>query len=199
MFALANISPLTWAFCSRAGGAPIYQRSTGAPRYTPECLNPLGAEKTETLSAMTILATRVSVRVAVQSPQRLLRDTLAACLAIRPDVTVVGRVAEADEVSGLCELSSPDVVILDAGRQVGEMAGRVRTLVGRFPELNVIVVYREASGEDLAAACQAGVSSLVPESHGLAAVLAQVRRRRAQARPGGPAQPRPPGPDRPGT
>ena len=129
---------------------------------------------------MTMLTARVSVRVAVQSSQRLLRDTLAACLAIRPDVTVVGRVAEADEVSGLCELSGPDVVILDAGRQVGEMAGRVRALVRRVPELNVIVVYRDASEEDLAAACRAGVSSLVPESHGLAAVLAQVRRRKAR-------------------
>src|SRR5215831_17552789 len=99
---------------------------------------------------MSMLAARVAIRVAVQSSQRLLRDTLAACLAIRPDVTVVGRVAEADDVLDLCELSSPDVVILDAGRRLGEMAGR------------------------------AGVSSLVPESHGLAAVLAQVRRRRAR-------------------
>ena len=129
---------------------------------------------------MSTLAARVTVRVAVQSSQRLLRDTLAACLAIRPDVTVVGRVAAADEVVDLCELSSPDVVIMDAGRLLGEMAGRVRALVRRFPELNVILIYREASEEDLAAACRAGVSSLVPESHGLAAVLAQVRRRRAR-------------------
>ena len=73
---------------------------------------------------MSVLTAGVAVRVAVQSSQRLLRDTLAACLAIRPDVTVVGRVAEADDVLDLCELSSPDVVILDAGRLLGEMAGR---------------------------------------------------------------------------
>jgi DNA-binding NarL/FixJ family response regulator len=60
------------------------------------------------------------------------------------------------------------------------MAGRAGSLVRRFPELNVIVIYREAAEEDLAAACRAGVCSLVPESHGLAAVLAQVRRRRAR-------------------
>jgi DNA-binding NarL/FixJ family response regulator len=129
---------------------------------------------------MSVLAAGVAVRVAVQSSQRLLRDTLAVCLAIRPDVTVVGRVAEADDVPDLCELSSPDVVILDAGRLLGEMAGRVGSLMRRFPDLNVIVIYREAAEEDLAAACRAGVSSLVPESHGLAAVLAQVRRRRAR-------------------
>jgi two-component system, NarL family, nitrate/nitrite response regulator NarL len=129
---------------------------------------------------MSVPITNVTLRVAVHSPQRLLRDTLAACLAIRPDVTVVGRVAEADGVLALCRLCRPDVVILDAGLRLGEMAARARALVRRFPELNVIVVYREASEEDLAAACQAGVSSLVPESHGLAAVLALVRRRKAR-------------------
>jgi DNA-binding NarL/FixJ family response regulator len=92
----------------------------------------------------------------------------------------VGRVAEADGVLALCRLCRPDVVILDAGLRLGEMAARARALLRRFPELNVIVVYREASEEDLAAACQAGVSSLVPESHGLAAVLAMVRRRKAR-------------------
>jgi DNA-binding NarL/FixJ family response regulator len=129
---------------------------------------------------MTVPLTNVRLRVAVHSPQRLLRDTLAACLSIRPDVTVVGRVAEADGVIALCRLCRPDVVILDAGLRLGEMASRARALLRRFPELNVIVVYREASEEDLAAACQAGVSSLVPESHGLAAVLALVRRRKAR-------------------
>jgi len=50
----------------------------------------------------------------------------------------------------------------------------------RPPQLNVILIYRDASEEDLAAACRAGASSLIPESHGLAAVLAQVRRRKAR-------------------
>ena len=40
----------------------------------------------------------------------------------------------------------------------------------------MIVTYRDASERALAAACRAGVASLVPESHGLAAVLALLRR-----------------------
>src|SRR5260370_4901651 len=123
---------------------------------------------------MSVPIRNVTLRVAVHSPQRLLRDTLAACLAIRPDVTVVGRVAEADGVLALCRLCRPDVVILDAGLLLGEMASRARALVRRFRELNVIVLYREASEEDLAAASLAGVSSLAPESLGLAAVLTLV-------------------------
>ncbi len=126
----------------------------------------------------------VTVQVAVQSSSRLLRDTLSSCLSGRPDVTVVGTVAEPERMPALCELRRPDVVIFDAGRRVGEICPPVDTLVKRFPELNVIVTYREADEEDLSAACRAGVSSLVPESHGLEAVLALLRRKRGRhARP----------------
>ncbi len=125
---------------------------------------------------MSVPAARVTVRVAVQSPRRLLRDTLAACLAVRPEITVIGKVAEPGDIFALCELRRPDVVILDAGVRLGEMAARVRTLLRHFPGLNVITMYREASEQDLAAACRAGVASLLPESHGLAAVLALVKR-----------------------
>jgi len=54
----------------------------------------------------------------------------------------------------------------------------VAALTLRFPELNVIVTYREASEVDVAVAHHAGVASLVPESDGLAAVLALLWRGR---------------------
>jgi DNA-binding NarL/FixJ family response regulator len=126
----------------------------------------------------------VTVQVAVQSPSRLLRDTLSSCLSVRPDVTVVGTVAEPERMPALCELRRPDVVIFDAGRRVIDICRPVDKLVKSFPELNVIVTYREADEEDLSAACRAGVSSLVPESHGLEALLAVLRRKRGRhARP----------------
>src|SRR5215472_15917172 len=137
---------------------------------------------------MTAPPARVTVQVAVQSSRRLLRDTLSACLAVRPDITVVGKVAEPDAIFELCELRHPDVVFLDAGARLREFSERVAVLTRRFPELNMIVTYREASEQDLAAACRAGVSSLVPESKGLSAVLALLRRsrgRHAKDSPGG--------------
>jgi two-component system, NarL family, nitrate/nitrite response regulator NarL len=124
------------------------------------------------------------VQVAVQSPSRLFRDALSSCLAVRPDVTVVGTVADPDRMPALCELRQPDVVIFDAGPRLNEICRPVDRLMRRFPELNVIATYRDAAAEDLSAACRAGVASLVPESHGLEAVLAVVRRRRGRhARP----------------
>jgi two-component system, NarL family, nitrate/nitrite response regulator NarL len=125
---------------------------------------------------MTAAPPRVTVRVAVQSSRRLLRDALATCLAARPDVTVVGRVAEPEELPVLCELVRPDTVILDAGPRLGEFAARADNLLQHFPGLNVIVIYRDASEPDLMLACRAGVTSFVPESHGLAGVQALLGR-----------------------
>jgi DNA-binding NarL/FixJ family response regulator len=126
------------------------------------------------------VAARATIRVAVQSSRRLLRDALSTCLAVRPDVTVVGKVEDPDAIFEVCELRRPDVVILDAGPRLGEIAGWAAALTRRFPELNVIATYRDASEQDLAAACRAGVGALVPESHGLAAVVALLRRRRGR-------------------
>jgi two-component system, NarL family, nitrate/nitrite response regulator NarL len=125
---------------------------------------------------MTAAPPRVTVRVAVQSSRRLLRDALAMCLAARPDVTVVGKVAQPEELPALCELGSPDTVILDAGRRLSEFAVLADNLLQRFPGLNVIIIYRDAAEPDLTAACRAGVTALVPESHGLAGVVALLRR-----------------------
>jgi DNA-binding NarL/FixJ family response regulator len=120
------------------------------------------------------------VQVAVQSSSRLFRDTLSSSLSVRPDVSVVGTVAEPDRMSTLCELRRPDAVIFDAGERLSEICRPVNGLMQRFPELNVIVTYRDATHEDLSAACKAGVSSLVPESHGLEAMLTMLRRRRGR-------------------
>jgi two-component system, NarL family, nitrate/nitrite response regulator NarL len=120
------------------------------------------------------------VQVAVQSQSRLFRDTLSSCLAARADVTVVGTVAEPDRMSALCELRQPDVVIFDAGSRLREICRAVNGLMQRFPDLNVVVTYRDAAEEDLSAACRAGVTSLIPESHGLEAMLAVLRHRRGR-------------------
>jgi two-component system, NarL family, nitrate/nitrite response regulator NarL len=95
-------------------------------------------------------------------------------------VAVIGTVEEPDRMPALCELRRPDAVIFDAGSRLHETCRPVNKLMQRFPELNVIVTYRDAAEDALTAACRAGVSSLVPESHGLEAVLAVLRRKRGR-------------------
>jgi DNA-binding NarL/FixJ family response regulator len=134
---------------------------------------------------MTADPPRATVRVVVQSSQRLLRDTLATCLGTLTDLVVVGKVAEPDELPSLCELARPDAVILDAGQRLSEFALLAGSLRQRYPGLNVIVTYRDASEQDLALAFRAGVTSVVPESHGLPALLVLLRRGTAPPAPAG--------------
>jgi two-component system, NarL family, nitrate/nitrite response regulator NarL len=131
---------------------------------------------------MAALPARV-VQVAVQSHSRLFRDTLRSSLSAQADVTVVGTVAEPDRMSALCELRQPDAVIFDAGPRLREVCRPVDGLMQRFPDLNVIATYRDAAEQDLSAACRAGVTSLIPESHGLEAMLSALRRGRPAAGP----------------
>ncbi len=120
------------------------------------------------------------VQVALQSPSRLFRDTLSSSLSARSDLTVVGTVAEPDKMPALCELRRPDAVIFDAGSRLTEICRPVDKLMQQFPDLNVIATYRDAAEADLSAACRAGVSSLVPEAHGLEAMLTVLRRKRGR-------------------
>jgi two-component system, NarL family, nitrate/nitrite response regulator NarL len=122
------------------------------------------------------------VRVAVQSHSRLFRDTLSRSLSARPDLTVVGTVAEPERLPALCALRQPDAVIFDAGPHLREICRAVKMLMQRFPDLNVVVTFRDAAEEDLAAACRAGVTSLIPESHGFETMLAALRRSRGLQR-----------------
>ena len=108
---------------------------------------------------MTAAPPRVTARVVVQSSRRLLRDTLATCLAARPDLAVVGKVAAPEEIPALCELGRPDTVILDAGLRLSEFAAFAGNLLRHFPGLNVIVIYRDASERDLTLACRAGMTT----------------------------------------
>src|SRR5262249_5876409 len=141
---------LAGAPSSAKGDSPAVSSAIAVDSSSKQQL--LGAEITEPLAAMVAMHTRVTVRVAVQSPRRLLRDALAACLAVRPDVSVVGRVAEPDAILALCELRRPDVVILDAGQRLGDMAGRGGAPGGRLPGPKVIRTYPRASGTGGAAA-----------------------------------------------
>jgi DNA-binding NarL/FixJ family response regulator len=125
---------------------------------------------------MTAIPPRGTVRVAVQSSRRLLRDTLAMSLAAQPDIAVVGKVAEPADLSTLCELNRPDIVILDAGPRLTEYAVLTDNLLQDFPGLQVIEIYQDASERELTLACRARGTSLIPESDGLAGVLAELRR-----------------------
>jgi DNA-binding NarL/FixJ family response regulator len=116
------------------------------------------------------------IRVALRSPRRLFRDALAGCLEARPEYTVVGSVADLDDLPMLCELQHPDVVLVDVGAGIGTDSSVVDRLKDCVDRARLVVVYERLSSAELGALWQLGVDTLLPCSHGLDALLVVLQR-----------------------
>lgn len=112
-----------------------------------------------------------AARVGIQSADRLRRETLGGYLGTLPHFTVVGRVARLEEVVSLCALERPDVVLLDAGRDVQSAVAGCRAIRDRCPDVRMAVTYDQLTPQELTALRGAGVDAVVPYAHGLGAVV----------------------------
>jgi two-component system nitrate/nitrite response regulator NarL len=116
-----------------------------------------------------------ALRVAIRSDRRLFRDSLAACLAGEPHLTVVGHVAEPAELVSLYDLCHPDVVLYDLGSGVTQSLTALPTVRQQCRRAHLVVVYDRLSSADLAVAWQGGADTLVPASHGLDALVVVLK------------------------
>jgi len=86
------------------------------------------------------VSTRATIRVAVQSSRRLLRDALSTCLAVRPDVTVVGKVEEPDAIFDqfmhFGHESIDDDVVLGRRLERPDIGHPIRTGLDHFHQLH---------------------------------------------------------------
>jgi two-component system nitrate/nitrite response regulator NarL len=117
------------------------------------------------------------IRLAVQSHRRLVRDALAAYLAGRAEFQVVGRTANVADLYPLCLLRRPDVVVVDAGPLTTDLVEVLRALRVAFPAMEIVVAYSDLTPAATHAAIGAGLTALVPATHGLDALLTMLRRR----------------------
>jgi DNA-binding NarL/FixJ family response regulator len=115
-------------------------------------------------------------RIGIQSADRLRRESLAGYLDTLPHFTVVGRVARYEHVVSLCALERPAIVLLDAGRDVHDAVAGCRLIRDRCPDVCLAVTYERLTPPELSALRVAGVDALVPYGHGLAAVVAVLRK-----------------------
>jgi two-component system nitrate/nitrite response regulator NarL len=118
-----------------------------------------------------------SIRLAIQSHRRLIRETLAAYLASRPGFTVVGQTASLDSLSALCALRRPEVALVDSDRLTTETIESLRQLRLSCPGTDAVVAYTDPCPDVMDAARNAGITALVPCSQGLDAVVRMLRQR----------------------
>lgn len=116
--------------------------------------------------------------VVVHCPRRLVRDALVAWLN-RAAFRVVGQVADLAALPHLCGLRRPDVVIVDAGSDVGVTVRPLAELRARFRRTRIVVIYDEVPPATLADAQRSGLDTLVPSSMDLESLLVLLRRQGA--------------------
>lgn len=116
-------------------------------------------------------------RLVVQSDRRLVREALAAFLSASRGFTVVGHTDSDPGLFRLCTLGRPDVCLIDVETTSPRTIRTLREIRRSFPAIDLVVVYASLSLELLADAVRAGVTSFVPSSRGLDAVLQLLRQR----------------------
>jgi DNA-binding NarL/FixJ family response regulator len=128
-------------------------------------------------------------RLVVQSDRRLVREALAAYFAGAQGFTVVGHTDTPHGLRTLCALGRPDVCLVDVETLTARTVRTLREIRTSFPAVDLVVAYTGLSLELLAEAVRAGVTSFVPSSRGLDAVLKLLRQRVRRAHLSLPAPP----------
>lgn len=121
-------------------------------------------------------------RLVLQSDRRLVREALAAYFSNGRGFTVVGHTDSAHGLHTLCALGRPDVCLIDVETLNPRIVRMLRDIRTSFPAIDLVVAYTGLSLELLAEAVRAGVTSFVPSSRGLDAVLRLLRQRVRRAR-----------------
>jgi DNA-binding NarL/FixJ family response regulator len=127
------------------------------------------------------------IRIALQSPRRMMREALAGCLRASGEFAVVGHTGSLTELGVVCVLRRPDLALVDLHcplSLVTDALDAVRALRERCPELRVIGLYEGWTVDVLCAARQAGVDAVTPASKGLDALLVLLREHAVRRQPG---------------
>ena len=118
-----------------------------------------------------------AIRVAIRSDRRLFRDALTASLLDGLRFTVVGHVAGTGDLLALCRLCRPDVVLFDLGSHPDDGLQALEALRHQQPGTQLIVIHDDLSPAALAAVWNCGPQAVVPESHGLEALMVVLQER----------------------
>jgi two-component system response regulator DesR len=116
------------------------------------------------------------IRVLLAEDQHMVREALAALLALEPDIEVVAQVARGDEVVGAAERVRPDVALLDI-----EMPGQTgleaaQELRAALPDTRILILTTFGRPGYLRRAMADGVSGFLLKDARGAELASAVRR-----------------------
>jgi AmiR/NasT family two-component response regulator len=82
------------------------------------------------------------VRVLVANRPRLMRELVLATISDKPDIEVVGEVADENKLTEVVEQVRPDVLIVAIDEQEKRL-GQCGFLLGRYPQMRILALAPE--------------------------------------------------------
>jgi DNA-binding NarL/FixJ family response regulator len=98
------------------------------------------------------------IRVAIVDDQTLIREGLAALLALSPDLQVVGQAADGQAAIQLAATLTPDVILMDVRMPGTNGVAATREICRRFPSTRIIVLTTFDDDEYVFQSLQAGAA-----------------------------------------
>ncbi|MBN2550121.1 MAG: SpoIIE family protein phosphatase [Anaerolineales bacterium] len=98
------------------------------------------------------------IRIIVAYDQALIRSGLSAFLLLFDELKLVGEAQDAEETLQLCELTEPNVVLMDLGLPGEDSLSVTRTIKLRWPQTKVLLLGDSKNPETMSSAQEAGAS-----------------------------------------
>jgi two-component system nitrate/nitrite response regulator NarL len=116
-----------------------------------------------------------AIKVAIIHRHRLFRECLALVLSQQQNVTVVGSVAEASEISGGMTRLCPDVIIIDLSLVGRDGLEEIRQLCEPSSEIKILVMGLTEQESDVVACIEAGAAGYLSQEASLEELLKNIR------------------------
>ncbi len=102
------------------------------------------------------------------------------CLSTEPDLVVAGHTHDWAQLTALCRLRRPEVLVVDGSNDAEGIAIGLRSLTQRWPTLSVVMITEGAGPACHAKFAGCGASLFVPYERGYAALIAVLQEHMTQ-------------------
>ena len=111
-----------------------------------------------TLQPLLDSATTRPIRVLLVDDHKIMRDGLRLTLGQHSDLLVVGEAGDRKAALEKAAQTGPDVIVMDIGLPDADGVDLSREILGRWPEIRIVILSAVADQEHLDQAMEAGVS-----------------------------------------
>ncbi len=101
------------------------------------------------------------LRIVLADDHVLFRKGVAAVLALRPDLKVVGEASDAREAIEVAKAATPDVILMDLRMPGGSGLEATRAIKAQWPQIKIIVLTVSDTDRDLFEAIKSGADGYV--------------------------------------